>query len=50
MTMWYCDTTRRSDIVTKQERSLAKSTRPRPFDALRKFKEVRAAAFQARGC
>jgi len=47
MTMLYCDTARRSDI---QERSLAKSTRPRPFHAIRKTKSVRVAAFQVGGC
>jgi len=28
--LWYCDTTKRSDIATEQERSLAKPTRPSP--------------------
>jgi len=38
-----------SNIVTKHERSLAKSTKPRPFHAIRKTEYVRAAAFQTRG-
>jgi len=36
VTMWYCDTTRPSDILTKQEHSLAKPTRPLPFHAYEK--------------
>ena len=35
-TLWYCDTTRRSVIVTEQERSLAVSTRPRHSHVIRK--------------
>jgi len=44
----YREKTRRSDIVTEQERSLAISTRPRPSHVIRKAKSVRATAFQAR--
>jgi len=46
--LWYCDITRRSDIVTEQERSLAISTKHRPSHAIRKAKSVHIADFQAR--
>jgi len=43
----YCGTTRLSDIVTEQERSLATSTRHRP-QGIRKAKSLHTAVFQAR--
>jgi len=44
----YCDKTRRSDIVTEQERSHAIATRPRPSHAIKKDKSVLTVACQAR--
>jgi len=46
--LWYCDITRRPDIVTEQECAHALSTRPRLSHALKKDKSVRSAALQAR--
>jgi len=48
--LWYCDITRRSDVVKEQARSHAISTRRwrRPFHTTRKAKSVRTAPFQAR--
>jgi len=37
--LWYCDITRRSDIVTEQERSLAITRRSRPSHAIRKVSQ-----------
>jgi len=39
--LWYCDITRRSDIVIEQECSLAiaTTTRPRPSHAIRKVSQ-----------
>jgi len=36
-------------FISHEKSSLAKSTRPRPFHAIRKTEYVRAAAFQTRG-
>ena len=46
--LWYCDKTRRSDIVTEQERSNASSTRHRPSHAIRKSKSLHTVVFQVR--
>jgi len=46
--LWYCDKTRRSDIVTEQERSNASSTRHRPSHTIRKSKSLYTVVFQAR--